>query len=219
MAPKFSLGIAMGFVAGIIWKNRPYRSALQQLTLNNDPPQRDVPPVLPTTIPELPETIDRRIAAIEGHLDQADRVILDQSRAAAAKAFRPPTKAATAAPLKARMALAERQIEVLRRETSEYPASLDTAASALREQVKTWSRNLPTLVQEQFEAASAADALPEIELPLPHPASEEPPNAGPRSSPVPPGIMTKLSERLAAQSSAIDNLANNAANRRSRLDR
>lgn len=204
----------MGFVAGIIWKNRPYRSALQQLTLSNDPPQRDVSPVLPTTIPELPETIDRRIAAVEGRLDRADRVILEQARAAAAKAFSPPTKAATAAPLKARMALAERQIEVLRREASEYPASLDSAASALREQVETWSRSLPALVQKQFEAASAADALPEIELPLPHPASEEPPKAGPR-----PAIMTKLSERLAAQSSAIDNLANNAANRRSRLDR
>ena len=71
MSPKFSLGVAVGFMAAVIFKNRPYRQALTEAGEGR-----------------RADALEGRLCAIETLLDQGDALLLQRARDAA-RAFRP----------------------------------------------------------------------------------------------------------------------------------
>ncbi len=196
MSPKFTLGIALGFTASVIWKNRPYRHALRGRLR-----------------PEVPELIQQRIAAVETRLSRADQVILQQARAAA-KAYRP-AKPPDSGPLSRRFATIESDLEAFRHEMKEFPELLERASAKLRGQLGPWIESLPAFVAKQVhEEPSIETALPQADLDLPKAAGEEPAPAAAH-----PAVWTRLAERLVAQNRAVDELAHQASAIRARLER
>jgi hypothetical protein len=196
MTPKFTLGIALGFTASVIWKNRPYRDALRGRLR-----------------PEVPKLIQDRIAAVEARLEQADRVILQQSRAAA-KAYRP-AKPPDSGPLSRLFVTIGSDLEAFRQEVKALPELFERGSAELRGQLDPWIESLPALVTKQIhEEPSGETAFPQVNLDLPKAAAEEPAPAAPH-----PALWARLAERLAAQNRAVDEVAQQAIAIRARLER
>jgi len=168
MSPKFSLGVALGFAATVILKNKPHRQAMR-----SSPPADAIPENGPF------DAFGSRLAAIEADLDESDRVILEQSKAAATRAFRP-SKAVSPAALSARLAQNERKSAAARREIEAFVVAAQRATAACREPLEAWINELPARVAENLKGLSheetSADG-PKLQLPaLPEhdPAAAQP---------------------------------------------
>ena len=181
MSPKFSLGVALGFFAAMLVKHKPHRPHA---------PGRVAPPDVPkvTRIAGEAQTASR-LAAIEATLDQCDRVILEQSKAAAARAFQ------QSAPDNGRLPV-ERNLASFRQEVDVFLAASQRATAACRESVAAWTGEVPGEIQTRIKAEPLTSSEePDLDLP-PVPPTESAP-AEPSSA------AGALAERLGQQALAI----------------
>lgn len=190
MSPKFSLGVALGFAAIVIARNKPHGRAVLR------------PPVPAQPTPATPDTdaLDNRLAAVEADLDHADRLILEQAKAEAARAFRP-VNVLSASALSARLAQMERQAAAARGALEAFLSTSSPSIAACRETLETWIAELPERVNQTTR--ESAQQPPELALDLP---------PAPEGSPAPAGTASNgLAPRLARQAEAIADLTVQAA--------
>lgn len=148
MSPKFSLGVALGFAATVIFKNKPHRKALQAAHA-------------------LEPDLQIRLAAVEAQLEQTDQLILRQAKWVAARAFRPP-QAGSIAALSQRRAENQRRIESLRQAIDSFAADSRCAIAASRETVEAWLKELPARLAASADETTFEEPPP-LQLPAPPP--------------------------------------------------
>ena len=161
-------------------------------------------------LPMEPGKLIERLDTAEMRLDRADRVILEQARAIAAKAFQF-AKAPDRNALVEQWTLIGAELEALRGAVSETLAAARDATGEFRAQAARWLETLPDEVRQEFVDhpwEEPAGEVPDLHLPPPPPAS-----AGQACE-----VADQLPELLGSQSRAIDELTGRASTLRSRLE-
>lgn len=156
MSPKFSLGVAVGFITAAIFKNKPYRHALTEASEGR-----------------RADALEGRLCAIETLLDQGDALLLQRARDAAARAFRPAQRSGS-------------DITALRQDLDRFSRAAAQSAQDFRGQLHSWGEELPAWIDEAVLTWRTAEAASDkIDLLLPAPPTDAgSPEAGPADMPL-----------------------------------